>query len=399
MFTPVANYIDNYADVLVNFALNSGHGLKKGEVVFLQVPESAKPLLMALYRTVLRAGGHPIIQYLPDSMEKIFFEEADEPQLQFFPTAFLRGKARAADHVLTVIAETDKHELEGVDPQKIMARRLSVKPYRRWLDQKEQQDKFTWTLGLYPTQAMADEAGLTLEDCWQEVIQACFLNETHPLDKWRQVYAQLDQVKSKLNQLPISSVHLEAKDTDLTISLGQSRQWVGGSGRNIPSFELFTSPDWRNVEGHIYFDLPLYRDGHIIRDIYLEFHRGVVVRASAKTGQSYLRQLIKVKNSDKIGEYSLTDKRFSRISKFMAETLYDENFGGEFGNTHLALGSSYHETCTQNIKKMKHYDFKKLGFNDSAVHTDIIATGNRTVTAKMVDNSQKIIYQSGQFVL
>lgn len=399
MFSPDQKTLDHYADVLVNFALNSGRGIKKGDVVFLQVPESAKPLLISLYRQVLRSGGHPIIQYLPDSMEKIYFEEASEDQLQFFPTAYLRGKAQVADHVLTIIAETDKHELEGIDPKRIMTRRLTSKPYRRWLDRKEQQDKFTWTLGLYPTLAMSDEANLSLDDCWQQVIQACYLDQVNPVEKWQQVFDQINQIKNNLNRLPIAKLHLVAKDTDLFIGLGLSRQWVGGSGRNIPSFEIFTSPDWRQTDGHIFFDLPLYRDGQVIRDIYLEFHQGRVVSARAKAGQTYLQELIKVTNSDKIGEYSLTDIRFSKISKFMAETLYDENYGGDYGNTHLALGSSYHETCLLDIKKMKPADFKKLGFNDSVVHTDIIATTNRTVTAIMTDGSEKIIYQNGQFQL
>jgi len=73
MYQPSLEILDNYADVLVNFALNHGHGIKKGEVVFLQVPESAKPLLRSLQKSVLKAGGHAIIQYLPDEMSREFF--------------------------------------------------------------------------------------------------------------------------------------------------------------------------------------------------------------------------------------------------------------------------------------------------------------------------------------
>src|SRR6185436_5737846 len=109
--------------------------------------------------------------------------------------------------------------------------------------------------------------------------------------------------------------------------------------------------------------------------------------------------MIATKNADKIGEYSLTDGRHSRITKFMAETLFDENMGGKFGNTHLALGMSYRDTCVGNIAKMTEDEFKDLGFNDSSVHTDIISTTRRTVTAHLKDGSEKIIYKDGRFVL
>ena len=102
-------------------------------------------------------------------------------------------------------------------------------------------------------------------------------------------------------------------------------------------------------------------------------------------------------NADKIGEFSLTDRRFSRITKFMAETLYDENFGGEFGNTHLAVGKSYHDACSEDAKNISEEEFASLGFNTSPEHCDIIATTDRVVTATLLDGSKKIIYEGGEF--
>ncbi|MEN9561215.1 MAG: hypothetical protein RIQ56_488, partial [Candidatus Parcubacteria bacterium] len=105
------------------------------------------------------------------------------------------------------------------------------------------------------------------------------------------------------------------------------------------------------------------------------------------------------KNADKIGEYSLTDGRHSRITKVMAETLYDENMGGPQGNTHLAVGMSYRDTFTGDVSKLTNEEAEKLGFNDSSVHTDIISTTRRQVTAHLKDGSEKVIYKDGQFVL
>ena len=167
----------------------------------------------------------------------------------------------------------------------------------------------------------------------------------------------------------------------------------------MPSFEIFTSPDWRGTNGWIRFNQPLYRYGSKITGIQLWFKDGLVVKSSAKTNEKLLKAMIATKGANKIGEYSLTDKRHSRITKFMAETLYDENVGGPQGNTHLAVGMAYKDTCRGDISAMSEDEFADLGFNDSSVHTDIISTTRRKVTAHMKDGTEKIIYKDGQFVL
>ena len=181
---------------------------------------------------------------------------------------------------------------------------------------------------------------------------------------------------------------MRGEDADLTITIGEQRQWVGGSGRNIPSFEIFTSPDWRGTEGWIRFNQPLYRYGNLIEGIGLEFADGRVVKATAERNERVLTEMIATENADKVGEYSLTDSRFSRITKFMAETLYDENVGGPFGNTHLALGKSYHDCYAGDPASVSRERWEELGFNDSTVHTDIVSTADRTVTARLRDGSR-----------
>ena len=396
-YQPSQETLDKYADVLVKFALNSGKGVNAGEVVFLQVPESAKPLLISLQRSVLKSGAYAIIQYIPDEMSREFFELASPDQLKFFPATYLKGRIKQADHFLMILAETNYHELEGIDPRLIMERSITFKPYKDWRDNKENKGKLTWTIGLYPTPAMATEAKLSLYQAWQQVMKACFLNYQDPVKKWQRVSRKSDQIRRKLNKLAISKVNVKSKETNLNITIGDKRQWLGGGGRNIPSFEIFTSPDWRGTNGRIYFDQPLYRNGNLIKNIRLEFKNGKVIKATAGYGQKFLRELIKVKNSDKIGEFSLTDKRFSKISKFMAETLYDENFGGQFGNTHIALGASYKDTYDGNLTKLSDKDWDKLGYNDSSVHTDIISTQDRTVTATLKSGKKIILYKKGQF--
>ncbi len=124
-----------------------------------------------------------------------------------------------------------------------------------------------------------------------------------------------------------------------------------------------------------------------------------MVKASAEQNEHLLTQMVATENADKVGEFSLTDRRFSRITKFMAETLFDENVGGPFGNTHIALGKSYHDCYDGDPASVDTEGWERLGFNESSVHTDIVSTTDRTVTATMHDGSEQVIYATGEFQL
>ncbi len=399
MYTPSSEILQKYADVLVNFALGGGVGIKKGEVIFLQVSESAKPLLRALRRAVLKSGGNPIINYFPDDFSREFFECSSTEQIKFFPAKYLKGKVDEMDHVVSIISETNKYELKGIDPKKIMLSNLSRKPYIDWQDEKENKGKMTWTLGLYGTPAMAKEAGMSLKEYWNQIIKGCYLDSPDPVKKWKETFKEIEKFKRKLNSIDIKKLRVTAPNTDLTIGIDKNRKWLGGGGRNIPSYEIFISPDWRVTEGHISFSEPLYRYGNLIKGIKLEFKNGVVTKSSATDGENILKEMIRTKNADKIGEFSLTDNRFSKITKFMAETLFDENMGGKYGNTHIALGMAYKDSYTGNASKVKKNDWEKMGFNDSVIHTDIISTTNRKVVAVNVKGKELVIYENGKFVL
>lgn len=397
MFTPSKKILEKYANVLINFALNSGKGIKKGEVVLLQVPESAKLLLKELRIAVLKSGGFLITQYLPEGLTRDYYEHASDEQLKFFPDKYLRGKIDQVDHIVSVIADTNPFELKGVDPKKIMLSGLTSKPYSDWRNEKESKGKLTWTLGLYGTPEMAKEAKMSLEDYWMQIIKGCYLDEKDPVKKWKETFKKIEILRKKLNKLDIDKIRIEADGTDLLIGIDKNRTWLGGSGRNIPSYEIFISPDCRRTDGYITFTEPLFRYGDLITGIKLEFKNGKVVKSSATKGEKLLKEMIKTKGADMIGEFSLTDRRFSKIDKFMAETLFDENVGGKYGNTHIALGNAYKDSYPLDQSKVDKGEWSKMGYNDSSVHTDIVATSNRKVTATLKNEKQIIIYQDGEF--
>ena len=247
---------------------------------------------------------------------------------------------------------------------------------------------------------MAKEAGLSLERYWGQIIDACFLDDPSPIRRWRETFREIDRIKRRLDKLEIQGMHVEGDGVDLRVTVGLNRRWLGASGHNIPSFEVFTSPDWRGTEGTVSFNEPhLSRYGGAIEGIRLTFERGVVVEATASQGQDMLRAMVASDTgASRVGEFSLTDSRLSRITRFMGSTLYDENRGGPQGNFHIALGNAYKEAFVGDATVQHAADWRRLGFNTSSVHSDIISTARRRATAVLPNGRTKVIYDEGQFV-
>jgi aminopeptidase len=399
IYQPPQEILEKYARVLINFALNSGRGVQPGEVVFCNVPDVAKALGRELQIAILKAGAQPMIHLMPTGFSKDFFAYASEEQQTFFPEKYMRERVNLINHSVYVIANPDPEELKNIETSKIMRARNVKKKFNDWLTEKEIEGHFTWTLCLWGEQAKADIVGLSLEEYWQQIIASCFLDKDDPIAEWKRVFEHQERTKAALNSLSIEWLKIKGPDINMKIQLGADRNWEGGSGRNLPSFEIFTSPNWRGTEGWVEFNQPVYRYGKKMDGVRLEFAQGVVTKAFAKEGNEFLQEMLKTKNANKLGEYSLTDKRMSPITHVMAETLFDENISGPFGNTHMAIGNAYKECYKGDMKEVSDQEWIDKGFNDSAEHTDIISTTDRTVTAILTDGTEKVIYADGIFTL
>jgi aminopeptidase len=404
-YEPEPQVIERYGRVLVDFALGNGAGIKPGDTVLVMGAEETKPLFAEVCRAVWRSGGN-VIQYMTltqderINLERDFYEVASDAQLDFFAEKYMRGLIDQADHLLHIAGEEDPRAMADVDPQKMMRRQAAQMPMMAWRQEKEAAGLLHWTIGLWGTAGMAAEAGLSLEQYWQQIVRACFLDDGDPLARWRETQAAIARYREWLNSLAIERLHVEAEGTDLWLTVGSKRRWIGGGGRNIPSFEIFTCPDWRGTEGHISFSEPLYSHGKIARGIRLEFKEGLVSSATADENPELIEQIVAAPGGNRVGEFSLTDRRLSRIEHFMANTLYDENMGGPYGNTHLAVGMAFNLAYDGDPTEVGEDEWEALGFNlAAAVHNDIVSTTDRTVTAVMRDGSQRVIYADGRFQL
>ncbi|MCP4747861.1 MAG: aminopeptidase [Desulfobacteraceae bacterium] len=392
-------HLNRYADVLIwGLKTARSSAFKKGDIIILRYHAAALRLAEILHERILQWGMNPVVFMTPTAvMETNHFQLSNSRQLVFRQPGEqeLYRKANGSIHLFAPDSIT---HLSTVDPKKIGRFAVSRKPLRDILDNREAKGHFGWTLCMLATKELAKQAGLTIESYTDQIVKACWLHRQNPVVHWQDIYKKARKLKKWLDSLSVSHYHIESKNVDLEITPGNQRRWVGLSGHNIPSFELFISPDWRGCRGVFFANLPSYRNGNLVSNVRLEFQKGSAVQIDAEKGQAFTRQqLIMDKGANKIGEFSLTDKRFSKIDRFMANTLFDENFGGSQGNCHIAVGSSYADSYSGNPADLTQKLKQKLGFNTSALHWDLVNTEKKRVAAHLSTGKRVTIYENGSF--
>jgi len=351
-----------------------------------------------LYAKLLGRGMNPVYRMsLTATMERSFFTLSNNKQLIFSPPGDKELFRNLNGNIFLYAPESITH-LSNIDPKKIGKAAIAKKYLRDILDKREEKGVFGWTLCALPTKELARQARLSMKEYTNQIVKACFLNKTSPVSTWQTLYENAGLIKRWLNSLKVDFYHIESENIDLKITPGDKRRWIGISGHNIPSFEIFLSPDWRRTNGKYFANQPSYRSGNYVKDVRLEFKKGSAVKIEAQTGENFAKkQLSMDPGANKLGEFSLTDKRFSKINRFMANTLFDENYGGKYGNCHVALGSSYSDTYTGNRAGLTKVIKKNLGFNDSALHWDLVNTEKKRVVAHLKTGKKMTIYDNGKF--
>ncbi len=391
--------LEKYADVII-WGLETARTKKfrPYDIINLRFETDALPLAETVSRKLIQMKMNVFPRSLLNPvMEKNFYEYSDKKQRAFI------GKwednfAESMNGNILLSAPASLTHLKSIDPKRINETAIARKRLRKIMEKREEQGLFSWTLCTYPTMELAKQAGLTIKDYTGQIIKACLLDSKDPIAKWKEIYAESGAIKKWLGSMPIKTIHVESNSCDLKIALGEKRRFLGISGHNIPSFEIFTSPDWRGTEGRYYANLPSFRTGNIVEGVSLDFKKGEIVKAGAEKGEAFLKKMIEMdRGSKRIGEFSMTDRRFSRINRFMADTLFDENFGGKFGNCHLAIGASYSDTYSGKISELTQAKKTALGFNDSALHWDLVNTEDKSVSAVLAGGKKITVYEHGMF--
>jgi aminopeptidase len=339
-----------FADLLAGYCLE----VTPGQQISVRSSTEAAPLLLEVQRAILERDAWPILRIDLPGQTRGFYDHAGDRHLDDISDLAL-AEAKGADANLGITATADVRELVGVDPARITRLARARRPLREAIMRKR------WCSTLWPTEALAGQAGMPLADYEAFVSRALFLDQPDPVRSWgglRTFQAKLiERLKSARD------VRIEADGTDLTLRVA-GRTWVNSDGkRNMPSGEVFTGPHENSANGRIRFTVRSAPEGVDVDGVELEFADGQVVSARADTGEEYLQRALETDGGAKfLGELGI-GTNFG-IDRPTGTILFDEKIGG---TVHLALGRSYPETG---------------GKNASALHWDLIcdlrAGGRRT---------------------
>jgi len=352
-----------FADLLTGYCLD----VHRSHQVLVRSTALAAPLLLEVQRAVLERGAWPFLRVEVPGQTRGFYEHVQESQLDEYPELSLI-EARKCQRQLAIQAPDDVRALVGVDPERI-ARAARARGIIREASMKQR-----WCSTLWPTQANAAHAGMSLPDFSAFVARALFLDRpAGAVTAWGELGAFQDQLVERLKRA--REIRIESAGTDITLSV-KGRTWVNSDGkRNMPSGEVFTGPVESSANGRIRFDIPSSPAGVQVSGVELEFRDGRVVAAHADEGEQYLQRALEIDAGARtLGELGIGTNY--GIDRPIGAILFDEKIGG---TVHLALGRSYPETG---------------GKNESALHWDLICDlrSGGTISA-----DGAVIQQDGHF--
>lgn len=350
--------VEKLAGILVNYSAK----VKKGDTVLIRGDELGKPLLLAVYREVVEAGGNPLMSVSFDEMNKVFYDHATREQLSHISRIRLY-EARNCDAVIIIHAPANSKALSTVNPSKMAMRSKANKPISEIIVNKKR-----WVLTNYPTQALAQDAEMSIDEYEDFLFGATNLD-------WARVDREHERLKKAIDKGKL--IRIVGRDTDLTFSI-KGREGIKCSGENnMPDGEVFYAPVEDSVNGHIFYEFPAIHGGKEVSGVRLGFEKGKVVKATAEKNEEYLFAMLDTdKGARYLGEFGIGTNY--GIRRFTKDILFDEKIGG---TVHLALGRSYRESG---------------GKNDSAIHWDMIKD-IRDSGAIYMDG--KRIQENGRFLI
>jgi aminopeptidase len=341
---------DQRAEALARVLVQYSTQVKPGDTCVIMGGTPAEPLALAVYEEVLRAGGQPVVNLGMEGQAPAFYKLASDAQLDWVSPVD-RWVAEEADVQIHLMADANTRALSGVDPLRQTRRKTAVKPLMKRSMERSSEGEFRWGLTLFPTQAYAAEADMSLADYEDFYYRACFCDQSDPIAAWRR---QSDEIRRLAEWMSgKEEVHLQAPGTDLRMNVS-GRSFVAAEGRhNMPDGEFFTGPIEDSASGEVAFSYPASYGGREVAGVRLCFEDGRVTDASADRNEKFLIDMLDTdEGARRLGELGIGANY--GIDRFTKEILLDEKIGG---TVHLAVGMSYPETG---------------GRNDSAVHWDMV---------------------------
>jgi aminopeptidase len=361
--------VERLAGVLVDYSAR----VTSGDLVLLDAPVAAAPLVRSLYRRLLEAGAHPHVRMHVDGEIQELLATGSAAQLDWVNPARVDDVERA-DVRIAIEAETNTRALTSIDPARQARRARAREPLLNRVFERAAAGELRWVSTLYPTNAAAQDANMSLEDYEDFVYRAGLLDRDDPVAAWRRLGDSLARRARWLGDR--RELRIVGDGTDLTLGVA-GRTWISCDGHeNFPDGEVFTAPLETRVDGRMRFSYPASFGGRRVSGIELDFERGEVVRARAARGETFLHEMLAMDDgARRAGEFSFGMNE--AVREFTGHTLFDEKMGG---TVHLALGAAYPESG---------------GKNRSALHWDLVCD-LRSGSEVYADGD--LVYRDGRFV-
>lgn len=338
--------VTNLARILVRYSTR----VAEGDTCLVEGPSAAEPLIAAIYEEVLAAGGQPVTSVGFDGQQVAFLGRASDAQLEWIsPVA--RWAAEESDCRIAIWADTNTRELSGIAPERQAKRRAATRPLMETMMKRAAADEHRWVGTMFPTNAHAADAEMSLGDFEDFYFQACLADDDDPVAAWKRASEECRRLAEWTQGH--EEVRISAPGTDLRLGISE-RTFIPADGEhNMPDGEFFTGPVEDSAEGEVSFHLPATIGGREVSGVRLRFEAGKVVDASAERGEQFLISMLDTDDgARRLGELGI-GTNFG-IEHGTRSILLDEKIGG---TVHLAVGASYPETG---------------GKNESAVHTDLV---------------------------
>ncbi len=404
--------INKYAQLIVKKGLN----IQKGQDLVITADVECAPLVKAVAKAAFAAGARDVIpHYVDDEIAKARYMHNDVDYFKEVPNYLVdlhNDYAKKHAAALSITSE-DPEMFKEVDPMKMQTRMNAMhEACKLFYDHLDLMiDRWCivgapskrWANKVFPD--MSDQEAL--EALWQAIYHVCYVDTPDPLKTWDLHRVSFENRVNKLNAMKIRSLHYtNSLGTDLTVGMNKDYLFAGGgsyttdglySFPNMPTEEIFTSPNFKDVNGIVYASLPLNNNGTLIKDFSLTFKDGRIVAYEAKEGLEALRSMIETdEGSHYLGEAALVpyDSPISQMGILFYNTLFDENAA-----CHLAIGKGFAE-CLKDGVGMSKEELYAHGVNDSLNHVDfMIGTPDLNIEATLEDGSRVMIFKDGIFAI
>jgi aminopeptidase len=346
------------AKLLVNYSVN----VQKNELVMVQGDHLAIPILTEIYKEVVNAGAHPILNVLVKDTDEIMYKNGSKEQLEWV-SPITKWQYENIDVAINIRGEENTRALTNVDPEKQKLAALAKVELRETFFKRAAVKDLRWTLARIPTQAYAQDADMSFTDYEDFLYGATFCDKENPVEEWQKLHTEQQKVIDWLYGKKL--VTIKSPNADFSVSI-EDRTFVNESGKlNMPSGEVYTGPIENSAEGWVNFTYPAIRLGREVEGVKLAFKEGKVIKASASKNEEYLlSQLNSDEGASYLGEFAIGTNY--GIQQFTKSILFDEKIGGSF---HMAVGNGYPETGSKN-KSSIHWDFICDIREDSEIRVD-----------------------------